>query len=79
MTSTTTTDAPRHPGVAAVLSLFIPGVGQIYNGDFVRGIILLIVTPGLWIGSGGLFGWVCHVISAYTAHQRAKDKSAGLA
>ena len=27
----------RHPGVAGVLSLIIPGVGQIYNGDFLRG------------------------------------------
>ena len=69
----------RNPGVAAVLSVVIPGVGQIYNGDFLRGIFWLIVTPGLWIGSGGLLGWICHVIAAYTAHRRAKDKNAGLA
>jgi TM2 domain-containing membrane protein YozV len=70
----------RHnPGLAAVLSLLIPGVGQIYNGDFLRGLFWLIVTPGLWIGSGGLLGWVCHVIAAYTAHKRALDKNAGLA
>jgi len=67
------------PGPAAVLSLLIPGVGQIYNGDFLRGIFWLIVTPGLWIGSGGLLGWVCNIIAAYTAYQRAKDKIAGLA
>ena len=48
---------PRNPGVAAVLSLLIPGVGQFYNGDFLRGLFWLIVTPGLWIGSGGLLGW----------------------
>ena len=58
---------------------FIPGVGQIYNGDFIRGIFWLVVTPGLWIGSGGLLGWICHVVAAYTAHRRAKDKNAGLA
>jgi TM2 domain-containing membrane protein YozV len=58
-------------GVAAVLSLVIPGVGQIYNGDFLRGIFWLIITPGFWIGTGGLLGWVCHLISAYTAHNRA--------
>jgi TM2 domain-containing membrane protein YozV len=75
----TTTAAVRHPGVAAVLSLIIPGVGQIYNSDFLRGVFWLIVTPGFWIGTGGLFGWVCHLIAAYTAHQRAKDKNAGLA
>lgn len=62
-----------------MLSLLIPGVGQIYNGDFLRGIFWLILTPGLWIGSGGLLGWVCHIVSAYTAHRRAMDKNAGLA
>jgi TM2 domain-containing membrane protein YozV len=71
--------SPRKPGVAAVLSLIIPGVGQIYNGDFLRGIFWLIVTPGFWIGTGGLLGWVCHVIAAYTAHRRAIDKNRGLA
>jgi TM2 domain-containing membrane protein YozV len=65
----------RHPGTAAVLSIIIPGVGQIYNGDFLRGIFWLIVTPGFWIGTGGLFGWVCHLIAAYTAHRRASDKN----
>src|SRR6187549_2307076 len=62
----------RNPGVAAVLSLVVPGVGQIYNGDFLRGIFWLIVTPGFWIGSGGLLGWVCHLIAAYTAYRRAE-------
>ena len=61
----------KDPGLAAVLSLIVPGVGQIYNGDFLRGIFWLIVTPGFWIGTGGLFGWVCHVIAAWTAHRRA--------
>jgi TM2 domain-containing membrane protein YozV len=61
----------RHPGTAAVLSLVIPGVGQIYNGEFLRGLFWLIVTPGLWIGSGGALGWICHLIAAWTAHHRA--------
>jgi TM2 domain-containing membrane protein YozV len=65
----------KNPGVAAVLSLIIPGVGQFYNGDFLRGIFWLIVTPGMWIGTGGLLGWVCHVISAITAHSRARLKN----
>jgi TM2 domain-containing membrane protein YozV len=62
----------KDPGLAAVLSLIVPGVGQIYNGDFLRGIFWLIVTPGFWIGTGGLFGWICHVIAAWTAHRRAR-------
>jgi TM2 domain-containing membrane protein YozV len=64
----------QQPGIAAVLSLFIPGVGQFYNGDFWRGIFWLIVTPGLWIGSGGMLGWICHVISAVTAYRRAERR-----
>ena len=60
------------PGVSAVLSLILPGVGQIYNGDFLRGIFWLIITPGFWIGSGGTLGWVCHLIASYTAYQRGK-------
>lgn len=61
----------KSPGTAAVLSVLIPGVGQFYNGDVLRGIFWLIVTPGLWIGSGGMLGWICHVIAAATAHRRA--------
>ena len=59
------------PGTAAVLSLIVPGVGQIYNGCFLRGLFWLIVTPGFWIGTGGFAGWICHVIAAYTAYQYA--------
>ena len=61
----------RSPGTASVLSLIIPGVGQFYNGDFLRGLFWLIVTPGLWIGSGGTLGWICHIIAAMTAYHRA--------
>ena len=63
------------PGTAAVLSLLIPGIGQFYNGDFWRGIFWLIITPGFWIGSAGLLGWICHVIAAVTAYKRAEHKN----
>ena len=63
----------RDPGLAAVLSLIIPGVGQLYNGRILAGILWLIITPGMWIGTGGLLGWVCHVIAAYTAYTYARD------
>ena len=68
------------PGMAALLSFFLPGVGQIYNGDILRGVFWLIVTPGMWIGTGGLFGWVCHVLAAGTAYHRGQLKlKAGIA
>ena len=62
----------RHPGVAAVLSAVIPGLGQIYNGQILWAVVWFIVTPGLWIGSGGTLGWICHVISAYSAYNYAR-------
>jgi TM2 domain-containing membrane protein YozV len=65
----------KSPGVAAVLSALLPGLGQIYNGDFLRGVFWLIVTPGMWIGTGGFFGWVCHVLAAMTAYSRARKKN----
>ncbi len=68
----------KNPGTAAVLSAVLPGLGQIYNGDFLRAIFWLIVTPGLWIGSGGLLGWICHVIAAITAYRRARLKNRAL-
>jgi TM2 domain-containing membrane protein YozV len=64
----------RDPGLAAVLSLIIPGTGQLYNGRILAGILWLIITPGMWIGTGGLLGWVCHVIAAYTAYSYARDQ-----
>ncbi len=36
----------RDPALAAVLSLLIPGVGQLYNGRILAGILWLIITPG---------------------------------
>ncbi|CAN5923358.1 hypothetical protein BH11MYX4_BH11MYX4_41290 [soil metagenome] len=66
------TAASPNPGVAAVLSFFIPGVGQIYNGAFLRGIFWLVVTPGLWLWSAGTLGWIFHLIAAYTAYSYAK-------
>ncbi len=62
------------PGIAGVLSLVVPGVGQIYNGCILRGVFWLIVTPGFWIGSGGTLGWICHLLSAATAYAYAQRR-----
>ncbi len=60
------------PAVAALLSFLIPGLGQIYNREVLRGLFWLVVTPALWIGSAGLLGWIVHLVSAYTAYHRAE-------
>jgi len=51
-----TTKRRRIPSVAALLSLFAPGVGQIYNGQGGLGIVLLALTAALPF-LGGWAGW----------------------
>ncbi|MEQ8277042.1 MAG: DUF5683 domain-containing protein [Deltaproteobacteria bacterium] len=65
----------KNPGLAAVLSFLIPGLGQIYNGHFLRGLFWLVITPGFWVGTGGAIGWVCHIVAAYTAYKMAEEIS----
>lgn len=64
----------KNPGTAAVMSFILPGLGQIYNGQFWWALFWFIITPGFWLGTGGLLGWVCHVISAYGAYSYAKRR-----
>lgn len=60
--------------LAGLLSFIIPGVGQVYNGRWVWAIVWLLITPGLWIGTGGFLGWVCHFMSAYQSYSyRTED------
>jgi TM2 domain-containing membrane protein YozV len=59
------------PEIAALLSAFVPGVGQLYAGAPWWGIGWLIVTPGFWIGTGGCLGWLCHLVSAIQAWDQA--------
>ena len=63
----------RDPALAGILSFIIPGVGQLYNGRILAGVLWLIITPGMWIGSGRWLGWICHIIAAYTAYSYAKE------
>ena len=48
----------KSAGLAAVLSAFWPGLGQIYNGQIFRGLILMCVSPIFtWLGFAlGFFG-----------------------
>ncbi len=63
----------RDPGLAAVVSLIVSGVGRLYNGRILAGIFWLIITRGFWIGTGGTLGWIYHVVSAYAACSYARD------
>ncbi len=63
----------REPWIAGILSLLIPGVGQIYNGRIISGILWLLLTGVSWIGSAGTLGWIVHLIAALCAYSYAKD------
>ena len=43
------TDRPRKPALAAFLTLLAPGLGQIYNGEWAKALVLLSVTIPLVI------------------------------
>ena len=72
-----------HPGFAAILG-FIPGVGAMYNGQFVKGFIhVLIFITFIWLShnASGLFGlliagWIFYMV--FDAYQTAKAMKYGL-
>ncbi len=63
----------RDPVIAGILSFLIPGLGQIYNGQILWGILWLLLTGVSWIGTAGMLGWVAHLLSAYFAYTYAKE------
>lgn len=62
----------RDPYIAGVLSFLVPGIGQIYNGRIIIGVVWLFITGVSWIGSAGTLGWIFHILSAYFAYRYAK-------
>lgn len=66
----------KNPGLSATLSFLVPGAGQIYNGHFLRGLFWLVITPGFWLGTGGILGLACHFVAAYTAYRKAEAHDA---
>lgn len=74
---------PKSPGVAAVLGFLIPGVGQIYNGQFLKGLVFLGIDAInallmlIWIGflTAPLFA----LFSAWDAYRNAEEHNRRLA
>ncbi len=48
----------KNPGVAAILSLFIPGLGQIYAGRIGRGLLMLFIVIPLSVLLALFFFWL---------------------
>lgn len=63
------------PGLAALLSLVAPGIGQVYTGHFLWAIFWLVVTPGFWITTAGLLGWPFHLVAAWQAYRQAERRA----
>jgi TM2 domain-containing membrane protein YozV len=66
----------RNPMLAGILSLVIPGVGQIYNGRLNVGLAWFAVSIVMWllsIPTFGLVGLAYHGIAGWCAYSFAKD------
>lgn len=64
----------KSPGLAAVASFFVPGLGQVYNGEIAKGLVFMAVTIGLAITVIGLVLafplWIWLIYDAYTVAER---------
>ena len=63
----------RDPLIAGLLSLVLPGLGQLYNGRILAGILWFVFAVILWPASGGLLGWIPHLVAAVCAYSYAKE------
>lgn len=75
--------AQKNPGVAAVLSFFWSGLGQIYNGEIGKGILLLIVYIVscllIWVVIGIITTpilWIYGMVDAYKTAERLNAEGA---
>ena len=73
----------KNPGVAAVLSFFVPGLGQIYNGEFgkgfgfIAGIIISGILCAIYIGFILLLIlWVWAIIDAHRVAETENNPEA---
>lgn len=71
----------KNSGIAAVLSFFITGLGQIYNGQIFKGILLIIIQVINGLLMYLLIGfitfpivWLYGVINAYRHAERVNRR-----
>jgi len=61
-----------HPGIAAVLSVLLPGLGQVYAGNLLTGALWFLFT-GFAYWAVLLPGFLAHGICVWCAYRAAKD------
>lgn len=71
----------KNAGIAAVLSFFITGLGQIYNGQIFKGILFIIAYAISWLLMYVLIGfittpilWIWGMVDAYRSANRINRK-----
>lgn len=73
----------KSPGLAAVASAIIPGLGQIYNGDIMKGIVLMILygvsVALIFVFIGFFLAPIVWIYAIYNAYKTAEKINAGLA
>jgi len=71
----------KNPLVAITLSFLIAGAGQVYNGEFAKGLVLLLGALAFWLlldlshGFSGLLAGLIWIFSMYDAYMTARDKN----
>lgn len=67
----------KSPGIAAILSFFITGLGQIYNGQIVKGLVFLVLAIVFVFLSAILIGipflifiWIYGIYDAYNTAKK---------
>ncbi len=65
--------APRDPGLAAVLSFVIPGLGQLYAGRFFWALFWIVFTSAIWFTTT-CFGVIGHLLAAAQAYRMVQDR-----
>ena len=81
VTTTTTHTSSFPPAVAALMSFFVPGLGQIVNGQIGKGVVLLLasffVSAILAIPTMGLFPLLGRIVAAVDAYRIAEKRRKG--
>lgn len=72
------------PGLAAVLSFFWCGLGQIYNGQIAKGIVMLVLYGISWCLIWVIVGlittpilWIWGIVDAYRTADRFNHRAHG--
>jgi hypothetical protein len=61
-----------HPGIAAVLSVLLPGLGQVYAGNLLSGALWFLATGfAYWVVV--VPGFLCHAFCIWFAYRSAKN------